>query len=307
MMLVDALTVNVRQAHRLVTHEDGRFLHAHKLMGVVALGNFAYRGYVWYRRGADRGLGGLDDGSWATLALLAVHLALHLTSFQFVLPRRRNLAYNTVWPEMRWHSLIFAGRSIFAMGLLWLHRNGAIGAGHLYLGRVFAVMSTLVLADVVTAAFKGDATSSESKTIRDNPFPAWVPEEARRWVALSYSTAQIFATCMVLFREESTLFWTLLPIQMAPLLMTLVKKGILTPAGWHVWYAASIAVNCFFDPPVPVGGPCPSLQKLVAVAALLRFFLRIDKYVLWAAVAAWGAHPDLVNVVLSLRWPFVSQ
>jgi len=308
----DALRVNVHQTHRLVTHEDGRYLHAHKLLGVSVLGHFAYRLWYWWTHGPDVGLG-LDDGSWATLALLMMHLSLHASSFQFALPARRNLAYNVIWPEMRWHSAFFAGRSIVVLLAMWLQRNGVIGEEAAYACRGLSVLLTMVLADVVTHFFKkpgagGRGANATSSTIRDNPYPAWVPRWCRHVVALTYSTAQVFGTLMVLFRTEGAVFWTLLPIQTAPLLITLVKKGIIAPAGWHLWYSLAILVNYFFHPVYDGDARLMMVGNLVhaaAVIAVLRFGLRVNKYLLWSGVFAWGAVragfvPGLVDQVLRI-------
>ncbi len=296
----ESLTVNVRQSHRLATHEDGRFFHAHKTLGLIVLAHFAYRLRFWWQMGCVPGLG-LDDGSWTTLALISVHLALHASSFQFALPRRRNLVYNTIWPEMRWHSAFFAARSLVTIFIMWLRINGVVGAGVEYLGRSAAVLLTMVAADAATRAYKTQQVVHS--TMRDNPYPEWAPEWARRALTTAYSTAQLFATLVVLFRDEGHIFMTLLPIQTAPLLMTLVKKGIITPAGWHLWYSAALFANFLYHPDytiVQVG----NILYLALAAITLRFGLGINKYVMWSGFIVWGglngALPGLPPLSLSL-------
>ena len=272
----EILKVNFKQAHRLATHEDARFFHAHKIIGVSVLGHFAYRMWRWAQFGADAGLG-LDDGSWTTLCFIFLHAALHVSSFQFVLPSRRNLVYNTIWPEMRWHSAFFAMRSIVILGLMWLQRNGVIGTATTYLMRSSVVIMTMIAADVTTRAYKAN-----SSTIRDNPYPDWAPVWARRVLTTMYSVSQISATMIVLFRSEAPVFLSLLPIQTAPFLMTLVKKGLIAPSGWHLWYFIALLVNyCYNDPSFPI---TPRLRLIAASVVALRFGINTNKYVIWLGV-----------------------
>ena len=284
----EALKVDLRQAHRLVTHEDARFMHLHKVFGVAALAHFAYRGWLWSAEGPTTGLG-LDDGSWATLALLAAHAALHLSSFQFALPTRRNLAYNTIWPEMRWHSMFFAYRSIAALLVMWLQQNGTVGAAAAFACRGLAVLATMAAADAATRHYRrAGGPTAASSSIRDNPYPDWAPAWSRTALATAYSASQVFGTLMVLFRPEGPVFWTLLPIQVAPLLMTLVKKGIIAPAGWHLWYSLAVLVNFVYHPPYE-RLVCADMAQVAAVVIVCRFGLRVNKYMLWSAVILWGA------------------
>ena len=283
--MIAALLERARsRTRRLATHEDGRFMHAHKLLGVAVLASFAMR--LW-TCATGRGGTGLDDGSWATLAWIGVHAALHVTSFQFALPARRNLAYNTIWPEMRWHSLAFAWRSVAVLALFWLHRNGLLGETGLAVGRAAAVMATMVAADVATWCHRGGPTAATATTMRGNPFPEGTPVWLRRATNAFYSTSQITGTLALLFRDEGAAFWLLLPLQIAPLLMTLEKKGFVSKTSWHVWYTATLLVNYVYTGSQL--GPfarMPSLAPLAAAIVALRFFARVDKYLLWGAVIA---------------------
>lgn len=275
--LAHALRVDVRQARRLATHEDARFAHAHKALGAAALAHFAYRLALWAREGSV-GLAGAAPAPF--LALLALHAALHVSSFEFVLPRRRNRAYNIIWPEMRWHSMAFAYRSLAVTLVAWLRQRGALAAAWEGPCRAAAVFATMAAADAATRLL-GDGSTS----MRGNPFPDYVPPAARRAVNLFYSVSQLFATLQMLFCGPDLVFLTLVAIQTAPFLMTLEKKGIITQGGWHLGYTAALLVSYAYAHWGP-GKAEPSTVPLMLAAAALRFGLRANKYAVWAAVAA---------------------
>ena len=289
---------------RLATREDARFGHAHKLLGLAVLGHYAWRVARWARTGTT----GLDEDPWTPLWLL-VHALLHATSFQFHVAGRRNHAYNVIWPEMRLHTTVFAARSLVVAAAVWLSRHALslavrygrlwpAGAARLVLAfdpydhattlpwlRVAAVFGAMLLADVATAA-----TGGAVGTMRGNPYPRGSPPIARRLLNLFYSVSQGGATVAVLSATSvEPVFMVLLPIQVAPLLMTLVKKGFLRQAGWHLWYTASLLAvwaHAIRSPRRQLELAWPGVAALIAMFALLRLCLGMNKYAVWA-VAAW--------------------
>jgi hypothetical protein len=298
---------------RLATHEDGAYFHAHKILGVYCLAHFAVRLSGWVAwLAAGHGLGSvapamfdIGDGSGRhkalALATLLPHALLHLSSFQFKLSPRRNHAYNIIWPEMRWHTALFAYRSLAAMLLAFLleppgvhlHHHASPALLH-KLARVALVFATLLSADAITAYYKRRAlVAPEDSTMRGNPFSPGTPALVRRLTNLFYSTSQVFATLNVLARGPDSAFLVLLPIQTAPLGMTLVRKGFLSQTGWHVFYAGTLLLNYAYGLTALEHLPPQPLYRLCALAfCLLRFGLNANKYALWGAVAAahlaWG-------------------
>lgn len=269
----DALYANLRQAHRLVTHEDSRFVHAHKLVGMCALAHFGYRIYLWATTGALQ-----FTASYHTPLWIALHAALHVTSFQFIVPNRRNMVYNIIWPEMRWHSMIFAYRALLVMLVVYGEQVGALP---LYLDqwlRGAIVVLTMVAADYVTRVHKG------TTTMRGNPYPRYVPEWYTRVHNMFYSLSQLFATLNMLYRGHDMVFLTLIPIQTAPFAMTLVKKGIINQMGWHFWYTVALGISYAYGlTHLSTGNTVAPIALAVAAA---RFGLGANKYVLWALVIA---------------------
>lgn len=369
--LYDASVVRWAQTRRLFTREDGRFLHLHKILGVVVLAHFAYRLALWLRYGSM----GLDDGDverdrWTLLALYAAHALLHVSSFEFHLPARRNTRYNVIWPEMRWHTMIFAYRSLAVLMMHWagvallppllrssggaaqaaaawwasVHPGAAAAIAATVRGGV--VLATMVAADSVTESYRrrmrqeqmlrggGSDTTEEvpltmkaetSMTMRANPYPAYLPAACTRAHNLFYSTSQVLATLnIVTAASMDRVFLLLLPIQTAPFCMTLVKKGVITQAGWHLYYTLALLANyalaltpllhgsssssssssstmgeegvcgdCSWCTPIP-----RAVYLTLALAFVTgRFVLRRNKYALWTAViavcaatAAWQQH-----------------
>ena len=263
--------VNIGQAHRLVTHED-RVL-THKIMGSLVLGHIGYRINLILKLG-DSGLG---TSAW-TPFWMVLHALLHVSSFQFKIPAKRNRTYNIIWPEVRLHSMIFAYRSIIAVMLTWFggYWNHAL-RGPLVIGTIFA-------ADAVTDKFGQDTT------MRGNPYPVGTSQTFITWHNLFYSASQFGATMGIMFRGADSAFLALLPIQTAPFFMTLVKKGILTQGEWHVLYTLTLLTN-WIHALTGKGTDGNTVSTFVYmstffVATAARLKWRVNKYTIWAGV--WG-------------------
>lgn len=258
------------QVHRLFTREDRHIMHMHKTLGALVLGHIFYRMNLMMKLGES----GLATSYW-TPFWMVIHALLHVSSFQFRLPEKRNRTYNIIWPEFRLHSMIFAYRSILAVMLTWFGNQSLRGP---------LVLGTMVAADLVTTWCGQDAT------MRANPYPAGTSPEFITWHNRFYSASQVGATMIVMFKGADSAFLTLLPIQTAPFLMTLVKKGILNQAEWHAWYTIALLVN-WVNPIFENarGGNTVSTLAYLAIlvaATMARLRYRINKYAIWGTVWA---------------------
>lgn len=299
----DTLYLNPYQVHRLVTHEDGIFFHAHKFFGVIGLANFIYR----IGAHAVYGSMGYDASVW-TLAFIMVHAMMHVTSFEFIIPSRRNRVYNIIWPEMRWHSLVFAYRSLVLMTLLWFAWVGTIPSHLTPWLRGPLVMTTMVVADIITSHYKKiDAIKDSETTMRSNPYPSYVHPSLVRIYNLMYSTSQVLGTMNILCRDIGSAFLIVLPIQIAPFGMTLVKKGVITQAGWHMWYSLAIFANFWYAKTITrsdTDGVELFYNMCVIFFTLGRFGLRLNKYALWGTIIAmqwylFMLRPDFFSAIES--------
>lgn len=297
-LIKDSFYFNPFQAHRLVTHEDGRFMHLHKIFGTLSLGNFVYRLYMVARYKTM-----FFDSSLWTAFWIFVHTMMHVTSFEFILPNRRNKTYNIIWPEMRWHSLIFAYRSIVMMVAIWLSWNGYISQDVSVYLRGPVVILTMVLADMTTTYYKvNNAIKEDETTMRTNPYPNYVSSSISRVYNLFYSTSQVFATANILYRDINAMFLIIFAIQIAPFAMTLVKKGIINQAGWHWWYSIAIWSSYWYAIITPNDATYVYYHTSVVAFCVCRFLLRMNKYMLWSAAIAlqwymFATNPDVYNAV----------
>ena len=270
---------------RLFTREDAVYLHSHKIIGTLCLLHFAYRIVLHVRTGSMY----LVTGSYLDLVFILLHTLLQVTAFQFRLPTRRNSSTNVIWPEMRLHTTIFALRSIITWFITWLNVQN-------FVYRPIIVFATMMSADLVTYMHKADKT-----TMRDNPMPLWVNPKMKRFINYLYSTAQVFATLQIMNTKANAdmTFCILLSIQVAPFLMTLVKKNFISRTSWHVGYALCLVyayhvatsyvdnrVSNEVSNGVSNGQYFPGwFLKYPALAfCFARFSLNINKYVLWTII-----------------------
>lgn len=194
-----------------------------------------------------------------------------------------------IWPEFRAHSILFASRSLAAMSL-------TLSGWSSPWTRYANVIGTIILADLATKYYAVTKT-----TMRDMPFPDWVSQRARDRINLYYSISQVLATAGLLFSPsmERALF-ILFPIQIAAFLMTLVRKRMLSPLGWHVLYAAALGLNYIHG---ALAQDCLPLVFYVAsfVFCVLRFRFRVNKYLLWGLLGLAQnerAQSSIVTIVL---------
>ena len=259
---------------KLFTHEDGRFFHAHKIFGLSALVTFAY----WTVWG--------DIGKSCPWPTIFIHLLLHVTSFEFILSPRRNRVYNIIWPEMRWHTFLFGARSLVAVALIYL---GA--PGWMKMANAFA---TMVLADVVTRFLGPGAgqvegeVGKQSTTMRGNPFPEWVGPRMRKLLNTFYSMSQAGGTLLIMTScSMSNVYFVLFPIQTAPFLMTLERKGLIRQLEWHLAYGASLVAVIVHVTLNSGETSCaitwPGVSAVLAFFYVARMRLGVSKYAVWGA------------------------
>jgi len=262
--------MDVSRLKRLATKED--FFHVHKTLGILSLCHFLYRVVYDFRE---------RDGSNITLWLF-IHISLSTSSLLFHIPKNRVRSLPMIWPEFRIHSIIFALRSLLAC-LVVLHiENMWMNA----LIRHILVIATLCAADGTTAYYKHH-DNKLGTTMRGMPMPDWFSAEGQKWLNFYYSFSQVLATLTVIvLRSENPLgqvFWTVFPIQIAPFLMTLTRKGFLSSFGWHFGYALALFWNYVYGAIQP--GMFPFYYWMYALVFCVgRFHFKVNKYILWSLI-----------------------
>jgi len=143
-----------------------------------------------------------------------------------------------IWSEFRLHSIIFAIRhviaTVFTLSNVWPDNNLADGCMKLGL-----IILTIKCASLVTERF-GDR---EKRTTNSMPYPKWINEDVQLGIKEMYTRAQFGATKAIIWGDPTLSYFPLLGIQMAPLLMTLVRKGKIRSISYHRVYSLSLAMS----------------------------------------------------------------
>lgn len=217
----------------LITHHDP--FHIHKILGVLVLLHYIYRFYTVLQTGTA-----FPTAESPSLAIggVVLHGLLSWSSLLLPLPTRRNFAKPMIWPEFRLHSILFASRhvlsAILSLANLWPRGN----IGNL-VSRASIILGTVNVASVITMKYG----SNVQRTTNSMPYPENVTPEQQLAIRRLYTTAQFGATVTCFMNDASMNFAPLLGIQMAPLLMTLVRKGKISTRMYHQVYATSLSLG----------------------------------------------------------------
>jgi hypothetical protein len=151
-----------------------------------------------------------------------------------------------------------------------------------FLLKVFLVFITMFAADFTTRYY---AKTAISRTMRDNPYPEWMSPLCIKFLTRFYSISQILGTMNILMSNDmAKSFLIIIPIQIAPFLMTLVKKGIMNQTGWHIYYTIAIMVNYIYGYYTDLSLPLWLYTTLISGFIGGRFIYNINKYILWSMV-----------------------
>lgn len=216
--------MSLQNAYKLVTREDP--YHLHKGLGITCLINFVYRYWLLLSTGT------MALNSPEGIASIGLHGLLSISSLMFHLPNNRVKGGPMIYPEMRMHTIIFTLRSVLCCLSYYLGFTNYI--------RFAICVATMIAADTVTYLYNDK--NQNGSTIRNMPYDTRVTEESRASVKLMNSQMQIGATLFMFGNIESA-FFPLFAIQMAALLSTLVRKGIISANMWHLIYACSLWMN----------------------------------------------------------------
>lgn len=269
---------------KLLSHHD-RF-HVHALLGLSALIHFFLRFFWLFVFGEETFL-----PNAASAVGLTIHFLLHATSFQFHLPRNRQWSQPMIWKEFRVHNAIFAYRNLIGAALgcfapvWWLHSPWSVTS---WLAKTLLVFVTMRAADWGTDTFG----STEKRTTNAMPYPPSVSPDVQQFIKRFYAKAQFVATALAVCGTPVLAFGSVLAIEIASFLMTLVRKGFLSAAGYHILYSLSLFI---MFPAMFVAlhrgdeGVVLSTWRSFAVATISTT-LRLGRLERpWGKYAAWGA------------------
>jgi len=261
---------------RLHTHHDRYGFH--KVLGCASLVHFLYRYTVFFIY-SDMGWNNVTDTHplWIVSAP-ALHLTLSLSSFIFHILTKRDHSRPIIWRQLQLHNIIFTFRSCLCFLLGYLYKLDYLTLKELYVVCAISVCLCHIVADIITKTYGDD--NEIGTTIRDMPWPNWVPLKIQHASNLYNALCQVGAICALLFSGVnlmSTAFIIIFPIQLSTLLMTLVRKGMIGGIWWHILYGLSLLSTYFvsFNPYILI---------VYAIFWLLRFKLKWNKYLIWSLI-----------------------
>lgn len=246
--------------HKLVTYED-RF-HIHKSLGILCLINFTYR-YCRFIIKQDMNF----RNDYDIFLTISIHLLLGITSLIFRISSLRHTKLRIIYPELRLHNILFTLRSLVCFFFCYYNF-------HIFY-RVLTCLMTSILADIISYFLK------QGTTIRDLVFYDGMSERSIKRERLEYSDAQLGAT-IVMLGGCDMIFGTLLPIQIAPFTMTLVKKGIIGCKFSHLIYSYCLLINYIL--PVYNTSYVIKFGLMKIIASYMRFKYNINKYIMWMII-----------------------
>lgn len=211
--------------------------HFHAIIGFLCLVHFLYR----YMR---LGVYGCSFGEYEeqythtktfdTLCV-AFHLLLHITSFQFHLPAQRSEKRPMIWTEFRIHSALFVLRHVCCtLSHWWLPQSFYHNGGHI----CFVVM-TIWCAKYATTRYG----STEKRTTNAMPYPEHASPDDIQLTKAFYATAQFGATVCALWGPPTVAFLPIFAIEIAPFMMTLVRKGKANALNYHQVYTLALLLH----------------------------------------------------------------
>jgi hypothetical protein len=274
--------------YKLFTKEDN--FNIHKIFGFGSLLHYIYRCFHYFFYG---NLG--FDNSNTTLFLIIMHFCLSSSSLIFKIPSNRIYKSPMIWPEFRLHSIIFANRSLFTMILFWYQMHFPLYTNYFNILRYCLTIFTIYCADAATNYYKALLKPGES-TMRTMGYPENTPGYFKKLLNFFYGTSQVFATMNIVFAKSMELpFLVLFPIQLAALLMTLVRKNIITTSDWHLYYTTSILLNYVYSIITDNRSHSEYYIGISFYFIVFRFALNFNKYILWGSICAFSAIKDLLN------------
>ena len=256
--------------------------HFHKILGFSCLASFVYRfANMGYKDGNF-------GPTWGTLGFILMHLSLNLSSFNFFVPKKRiqnkDGGYR-IWAEYRAHALVFSGRNLAFMFLIWVEQH--TGQEYTFLDLPM-VLATCAFADYGSWC---QGKENQSNTVRDgkctDPFENWFASESQMWLT---------GICLVGYRSYSFHLVTLAIIQFNAFLMTLRRKQVASSVVLMTIYGITLIVGfgaiALFDS----FSTASSRRGVVgacfgSMACILRMGpLHLNKYVMWTILGlVWYA------------------
>ncbi len=155
--------------------------------------------------------------------------------------------------------------------------------------RLCVVYATLFMADFLTQKY--DISSDAYKTTASMPYWSGCTAARQKAHKLFYTIAQFGATSACVLNCEGLEMGTLVGIQGAAFLMTLTRKGLISPYAYHMLYTAALAYTYVLGTAIVISrlDVCIFVKlnaaNLITVVTTWMRIRGVDKYTVWAMVA----------------------
>lgn len=249
---------------RLISHSG----YIHAILGLIALAHFAVRFGVLFIWQVD-----FFKPDLLSVFLYGVHFFLHVTSFRFPLPQNRIYTKPMIWPEFRLHNAIFSYRNLLGAILgtwfrAWWLEAASVSSVVVKLALVLGVCKA---ADMVTERL-GD---KEKRTTNAMPYPESTPEYVLKLAKHFYAKSQFVAAALSIFGVPVLSWGSLLALELASVLMTMVRKGYIEARTYHCIYsfalfimfpAMVVCIHCMDET-----AKISTMRAMIAATTAIRF------------------------------------
>ena len=212
----------------------------------------------------------LFEGDLHTALALCIHMLLSTSSLIFKIPLRRIKDGSRLWPEARWHAILFATRHLISMALTWYEQWSGIEQP-LYYMNVAIVFANIAAADIVNYVYR-DTHSNYVRDMQTNP-----------WLKYLFSHVQIGGTvyCLIGQRRYSFHFLAVFVIQFSAFMMTLRRKNVISHSTWVGIYGSILLFGSGVAYNDLVRHSLWIMIALSNLSTVLRCVVGLNKYLLW--------------------------
>jgi hypothetical protein len=289
-----------RWKQKLLTKEDP--WNIHKCLGIFVLVHFMIRYYrMIFTNDPTGGFGSYRSNSsissntitpnWIPILCLLPHGLLSVSSLLFhTVPRDRVIGQPMIWQEYRIHNIGFGIRSVISTLLCTLsiryrnHPQHKLIRHIAVIGSCLSCFMALIGADIATHYLRSNDAESTTAT---TPYWDGCTINTQKRFKLFYAYCQFMATlACLLVTNPAFPFCVLFAIQVASLLMTLVRKGLLSTQGYHMGYTATLIAPYFVSLRSVIYMKSPELLFVFVLGSILFHIRRqgINKYIIWVPV-----------------------
>jgi len=225
-----------------------------------------------------------QESLFIKIVCLVLHAVLSWSSLLLPLPKLRNHSSPMIWPEFRYHSILFATRHVLISILNLMSDNYPLTM------KIIIKCCILVSANLIARFITSKFGDNDNRTTNSMPYPSTISVSNQQKIKFEYALYQLGATLLCLTDNTLLSFMPILAIQIAPLLMTLVRKGLINALKYHQIYALTLSLNTLIlSYGVFYNYIDFNFYTVLAITdkciSILRFKCKLPPEILWAIVS----------------------